>query len=510
MKNTVFRFTRLGCALAVGMMISQGQLALAGWTGAMNGTGYGQASVNVRAFETSLLKTRKVTTTNMLSPSAAITTTEGYVFGAPLPADASPATVAKAIGFPGYIWQAATVGSNGDTTDNPPLESRVTINPSDCAALEMTSSANIAPDQKSGTITVNAKGTAGTAIWLRGFEFTGDFSELPENVDPTYDEDGNITDYGDRFLEFLKTHGSLKWDVLLVGPFDLNTATCSALTIPFTIDTDPSHLYFVSDGVAKSLPLEIYCPDAVEVKCDEQPVVYPQVQVAGCGNITVDYDPPAGTSFPVGNNPVTATATDKDGNTKSCTFNVIVTDTTPPVAPELAIVTGDCSAPVTLTAPTATDNCAGIVTGATTDPLSYSKAGTYTVHWTFDDGNGNVTTADQKVIVNGLTFYGFYSPVGGTGGTCNKPLLTVNQGSKVPTKFDFSCGTTPITGGTAPIVRIQDYTGCTAGSVVIIHDAEYQNDWHYNWDTSGSPEGIYKVSVELPDGTTRYYFVKLR
>ena len=31
--------------------------------------------------------------------------------------------------------------------------------------------------------------------------------------------------------------------------------------------------------------------------------------------------------------------------------------------------------------------------------MSYSAQGTYLVHWTFDDGNGNTSTATQNVIV---------------------------------------------------------------------------------------------------------------
>lgn len=79
-------------------------------------------------------------------------------------------------------------------------------------------------------------------------------------------------------------------------------------------------------------------------------------------------------------------------------------DTFPPVPDlaELPTVRGQCSATMT-TVVTATDNCAGTVTGTTTDPLSYTEQGTYTVTWTFDDGNGNSTTQIQTVIVKDLT-----------------------------------------------------------------------------------------------------------
>ncbi|MGV1012069.1 MAG: gliding motility-associated C-terminal domain-containing protein [Flavobacterium sp.] len=92
---------------------------------------------------------------------------------------------------------------------------------------------------------------------------------------------------------------------------------------------------------------------------------------------------------------------DGNGNTTQVNQSVIVDDTTPPEAPMLVNVTGQCSA--TATAPTTTDNCLGTITGTTSDPLTYNSQGTYTIHWTFDDGNGNTTTTNQSVIVDDTT-----------------------------------------------------------------------------------------------------------
>jgi len=61
------------------------------------------------------------------------------------------------------------------------------------------------------------------------------------------------------------------------------------------------------------------------------------------------------------------TFSDGNGNSSTANQTVIVKDATAPVAPVLANVTGECSA--TVTAPTTTDNCAGTVTGTTSDPL---------------------------------------------------------------------------------------------------------------------------------------------
>jgi hypothetical protein len=80
---------------------------------------------------------------------------------------------------------------------------------------------------------------------------------------------------------------------------------------------------------------------------------------------------------------------------------VIVKDTTAPEAITLADVTGECSA--TVVAPTTTDNCVGTITATTDDALTYTEQGDYVVSWTFDDGNGNIITVDQNVIVKDTT-----------------------------------------------------------------------------------------------------------
>jgi hypothetical protein len=50
-----------------------------------------------------------------------------------------------------------------------------------------------------------------------------------------------------------------------------------------------------------------------------------------CGILTITYDPPSGSEFPVGTTPVTVSVTDVHGNTSTCSFDVIVNDTEDPV-----------------------------------------------------------------------------------------------------------------------------------------------------------------------------------
>jgi hypothetical protein len=79
-------------------------------------------------------------------------------------------------------------------------------------------------------------------------------------------------------------------------------------------------------------------------------------------------------------------------------------DDAPPV-PDVATLpdlTGECSVTIA-TPPTATASDGETVDATTDDPLSYSDQGTYTVHWTYDDGNGSTATQEQTVIVDDVT-----------------------------------------------------------------------------------------------------------
>jgi hypothetical protein len=93
-------------------------------------------------------------------------------------------------------------------------------------------------------------------------------------------------------------------------------------------------------------------------------------------------------------------ASNNDGNDTSNSAT-LSTDIEAPVTPNLTTLTGECA--VTATAPSATDNCSGTVTGTTTDPTVFNDQGNYTITWTFADGNGNSTSADQTVIVEDIT-----------------------------------------------------------------------------------------------------------
>ncbi|MCB9196314.1 MAG: gliding motility-associated C-terminal domain-containing protein [Flavobacteriales bacterium] len=113
------------------------------------------------------------------------------------------------------------------------------------------------------------------------------------------------------------------------------------------------------------------------------------------------------TTFPItvqGSTTVVWTFDDGNGNQSTQNQTVTIDDTTPPV-PDMATLTtltGQCSVSAP-TAPTATDNCSGTITGTTTTTFPITAQGSTTIVWTFDDGYGNLTTQDQIVNINDVT-----------------------------------------------------------------------------------------------------------
>ncbi|MBI3136138.1 MAG: HYR domain-containing protein [Bacteroidetes bacterium] len=120
-----------------------------------------------------------------------------------------------------------------------------------------------------------------------------------------------------------------------------------------------------------------------------------------CGIDTVTNNAPA--IFPVGTTTVTWTVTDVNGNSATCTQDVVVTDNENPTitCPADVAVNNDpglCTASsVSLGTPTTNDNC-GVATVTNDAPATF-PVGTTTVTWTVTDIHGNSITCTQDVVV---------------------------------------------------------------------------------------------------------------
>lgn len=171
---------------------------------------------------------------------------------------------------------------------------------------------------------------------------------------------------------------------------------------------------------------------------------------------------------------VTWTYDDGNGNQSTQTQNVIINDNVAPVADiaTLADVTVECEV-TTLSAPTATDNCQGTITGTHNASLPISASTVVT--WSYDDGNGNIATQTQNVVINDVT-----APV-----VDNATLADVNGQCEVtslsaPTATDNCAGTItgthnaslPLTSSTTITWSYDDGSGniTTQNQNVVIND----------------------------------------
>lgn len=160
----------------------------------------------------------------------------------------------------------------------------------------------------------------------------------------------------------------------------------------------------VIDDTSSPLPTAAPLPDVTgECSVDVMPTA--PVAIDACSGSITGVET-SGTTFPVTTQGTTILVwefDDGNGNITTQTQNIVVNDVTGP-APDVATLTdltGDCSIDMP-SAPTATDNCAGTITGTTTTTFPITAIGTTTIVWEFDDGNGNITTQTQDAVNSGV------------------------------------------------------------------------------------------------------------
>ena len=96
----------------------------------------------------------------------------------------------------------------------------------------------------------------------------------------------------------------------------------------------------------------------------------------------------------------TCAITGTAGCNTTTSINVVIGDILKPIpdVTSLPKITGDCKTVIN-TIPTATDNCKGKISATTSDPLTYSLPGNYTITWKYDDGNGNTEIQTQQIEI---------------------------------------------------------------------------------------------------------------
>src|SRR5690554_4950927 len=172
---------------------------------------------------------------------------------------------------------------------------------------------------------------------------------------------------------------------------NLNTATCS-----FDVT--------VNDTEA---PVIVDCPTDITVNndlgsCDAVVTWTAPTFTDNCTGTTLTSTHEPGDVFPVGTTTVTYTATDGEGNTATCSFEVTVNDTEAPVfvdfpSDTIVVCYGEV---VDLSGIVVEDNCSGATLTSTHEPGDVFPIGTTTVTYTATDASGNQTDTSLVVVVN--------------------------------------------------------------------------------------------------------------
>lgn len=194
--------------------------------------------------------------------------------------------------------------------------------------------------------------------------------------------------------------GTISWDngVQNGVAFEINNTTTFNYTSSSPDDCPGSITITVEDNDPPVTPTL----DDVMAECAVE--VYTPTTTDACAG---DIQGTTGTVFPIttqGTTVVTWTFDDGNGNSIDVDQNVIIDDITAPV-PDISNIDilAECSVDLTTYTPTATDNCEGTIVGSTMDPLLYTEQGTYTVTWYYDDGNDNIESQIQTIIISDVT-----------------------------------------------------------------------------------------------------------
>ena len=173
-----------------------------------------------------------------------------------------------------------------------------------------------------------------------------------------------------------------------------NTASCS-FTVTVTDIQNPT----------------ITCPATVTVGTSPSSCTavasYTANATDNCPGVTTTFSPASGSTFPLGNTTVTATATDAAGLTATCTFTVSVVDNVPPVAvctnftATLDSSGAICVLPI-LIGNANTDNCGVDTAFVSQCDFDCSNVGANTVTVTVVDNAGNSTTCTSIVTIQDL------------------------------------------------------------------------------------------------------------
>lgn len=235
----------------------------------------------------------------------------------------------------------------------------------------------------------------------------------------------------DGFITKFNTNGQLEWGTYYGGNnYDDSRYIYVKNNIVFVSGNTSSTDYIATVGTHKTIvePLDTFvvkfqdCQSASLANSNSPICIGNNLELTASGGTNYSWTGPNGFTS-TDQNPIIPNANTSHSGQYSCTItgtggcdntvtlNVLVGDSEAPIPSitNLPIITGDCNTVIS-TIPTALDNCAGTIIGTTTNPLTYSTPGNYTITWNYNDGNGNSSSQTQNVTISSVVLPTLTSP----------------------------------------------------------------------------------------------------
>ena len=199
---------------------------------------------------------------------------------------------------------------------------------------------------------------------------------------------------------------------LVVTPDTFNCTHLGANTVTLvaTDSTGQTAMCTATVTVVDATAPLITCPVDPTVECTDpagEVVTFSASATDACSTPTVTCIPASGSTFPIGTTEVTCTADDGNGNTSSCTFDVIVGDTNPPVAlcSDISVTLDEVTAEVTISASDvdggSSDACGNVTLAVDKSVFTCEDVGVNSVTLTVTDESGNSSSCIALVTVDG-------------------------------------------------------------------------------------------------------------
>ncbi|ELR72159.1 CHU large protein [Fulvivirga imtechensis AK7] len=233
-----------------------------------------------------------------------------------------------------------------------------------------------------------------------GISFLNDIITL-ESEAPEVPFNGDVTVTAIVLLHPGAIHDSAVIDISCTSPINVGDVYGN-FSVVAGVSVEGIALCCTASAIETNPPQISNCPADIHIAansitCDvmvnwEEPVAVDDCQLV---DFTSTFNP--GSSFPLGTTEVAYTATDKFGNTSTCSFFVVVNDETPPVfqtchSSITAYTSGQsCTGAAFWTIPSAVDNCSAVQVAGNYSSGDTFPFGVTTVTYTANDEAGNTS-----------------------------------------------------------------------------------------------------------------------